>query len=130
MVASGRVDVENAVQDALETAGILAGVKRPTPLPDGPWVRYFVNGGPTDGARVRGRAVTDRQRIELEGYAPNLDGAWNVLDAAIGALLAAIIDPGSPIRAVADDSAPVSLPTGEDGLERYTAAVIVTTRRT
>lgn len=114
-------NIERIADPILNTAGLTAGIVTPDPRPD-QYVVYFANGGTTQ------TRVTDRHRLELEGWARSPVEAAEVLDTAVGALHKAARDRGSKVRYVEDAELPSSLPTGEEGWDRYTAAVLISVR--
>lgn len=115
------LNIERLADQILSEASITAGIVTPDPRPD-QYVVFFANGGAT---RTR---VTDRHRLELEGWARSPVEAADVLDEAVWALHKAARVRGSKVRFVEDAELPSSLPTGEEGWDRYTAAVLISVR--
>lgn len=114
-----RYQPEQLAVDVLAAAGLTAGVKIPSPRPNR-FLRLFL---------VRGDALAGIVRtdvLEVESWARAPTPAWEQLLDAFEALEASAGTRG--IRRVLEDSAPTSLPTGEDGWERYRMLVAVETR--
>lgn len=108
------------VQDVLSTAGITAGVKRPTGAAE--FVRFFLLGTP---AKV-GRWV-EAGHIELEAWAPTPLAALDLLNRTRSAIEGT---DDYRVRRAEVVSGPSELPTGEDGWERYRCSVEISTRNT
>ena len=79
---------------------------------------------PCAGSSPRARGAW----LELEGWARSPVEAAEVLDEAVWALHKAARVRGSKVRFVEDAELPSSLPTGEEGWDRYTAAVLISVR--
>lgn len=114
-----RYQPEQLAVDVLTGAGLTAGVKIPYPRPDR-FLRLFL----VRGDNLAGIIRTDL--LELESWATRPTSAWEQLLDAFEALEAAAGTRG--IRRVVEDAGPTSLPTGEDGWERYRMLVAIETR--
>ena len=101
--------------EALTTAGMTAGVKRPATFPNTPeFLVLFLNGGDHQNL------VTETSTVEVEAWARTKTAALQLMHKATNTLEAASFTRG--LREIREDHPPVSLDTGVDGWHRYTTS--------